>query len=1050
MSMSYRSNTRLQSAVRFALAGGAISAAAVAQAQQKAPQVAAAGLEDIVVTGSRIAVPNEISISPVIAVTAEEIKASGATRIEDLMNSLPQVFAGQNANVSNGSDGTATLNLRGLGSQRTLVLVNGRRLGPGDPGGGSAADLNQIPAELVEKVDVLTGGASSVYGADAVSGVVNFQLNSHFEGLKVEANYGMYQHHQDNVQGVGTNLTDWNTNHGTTFPSAPANVNEGQTKNASILFGFNTADGKGNFTGYVTFRQVAAVLQSQYDYSACTLYSGFTGGSYDTGGKFGGCGGSSTSYPGGFRQVNPATGGYRDFMGYDPNTGAEIWNRNYKSTIDFSTGGLRPMTSADAYNYGPTNFFQRPDQRWTAGAFSHYEFNEHADVYSEVQFMNDRSVSQIAPSGTFNANFTLSCQNPYLSQPMLDKWCGGTSNDRPLELLVGRRNVEGGGRQSDMEHTSFRAVMGSRGKINDAWSYDAYAQVGITQLSETYLNDLSITKLNRALDAVTVAADGTIVPVGTPGSQVVCRSTLDPQSPTYDQYCVPYNIFQKGGVTQEAVNYVQIPLNLRGEVDQYIVSGNVTGDLTKYGFKLPTAADGAKVNIGAEWRQLASQTMPDEAYQTGAAAGQGSATLPVGGEIASREAFAELRVPLMDDKPFAKSMAFDTGYRYSDYSLGFRTSTYKFGLEWAPSSDIRFRASFARAVRAPNIGELFSAVTVGLDGTSDPCAGANPKFTREQCALTGVTPDLYGFIDSNSASQYNGQSGGNPHLQPETATSKGFGVGITPSFIPNLRVQIDYYDINIKNVIGSIGADNILNLCGKTGQLCDRIHRDTNGSLWLTQQGYVIDTLANTGGLKETGLDFDVGYSFNLGKYGKLRASYIATVLKDFLVSPVAALPELSYDCVGLYGSHCGTPNAKYRSTVHLTWMTPWSGLDVTLAWRHFDKVMLDQLSNNSVLRAQCSDGCTAEQNASNSYLLNNGQVSSTDAYLGKREYFDLSASMDLGRGLSMRVGANNLFDKSPPVFGGTNCGSGCNGNTMASVYDALGRYVFATLTAQF
>ena len=209
------------------------------------------------------------------------------------------------------------------------------------------------------------------------------------------------------------------------------------------------------------------------------------------------------------------TGAYRDFKGYDA-SGNEIWASNYKSTIDFSTNTLRRFVSSDYYNYGPSNFYQRPDQRWTAGAFAHYEFSEHADVYTEVQYMNDRSVSQIAPSGTFNANFNLSCENPYLSQAMLDKWCGGTSNSRPLELLIGRRNVEGGGRQSDMEHTSFRAVVGVRGKIDDTWSYDAYAQTGITQLAETYEHDLSLSRLNKAFDVV---LDGS--------GNAVCRSVLN-------------------------------------------------------------------------------------------------------------------------------------------------------------------------------------------------------------------------------------------------------------------------------------------------------------------------------------------------------------------------------------------------------------------------------------------------------------------------------------------------------------------------------------------
>jgi outer membrane receptor protein involved in Fe transport len=272
-----------------------------------------------------------------------------------------------------------------------------------------------------------------------------------------------------------------------------------------------------------------------------------------------------------------------------------------------------------------------------------------------------------------------------------------------------------------------------------------------------------------------------------------------------------------------------------------------------------------------------------------------------------------------------------------------------------------------------------------------------------------------------------------------------FGIGLTPSFVPNLRVQIDYYDIDIKDVISTVGADNVLLLCLNASQYCDRIHRDVNGSLWLSPKGYIVDNLSNTGELREKGVDFDLSYSYSLGKYGKLRANYIATVLNNFLNSPVMALPNLAYDCVGYYGSHCGTPNPKMRSTFHLTWATPWSGLDVTLGWRHFDAVKLDQLASSTSIRSTIGGAA-----ASDADLLSSGVVSNTDAKLAARDYIDLSASMDLGKGLTMRVGANNLLDKSPPIFGASNCGGGCNGNTFASVYDVLGRYVFATVTAQF
>ena len=253
-------------------------------------------LEQIVVTGSRISMPNMEAISPVTAISSEEIKATGQTRVEDILNQLPQVFAEQGSSISNGSDGTATVNLRNLGSQRTLVLVNGRRMPPGDPTGGSAADLNQIPGALIERVEVLTGGASSVYGADAVAGVVNFIMQRDFEGFRLDLNGSTNWHSNENDEArriIG----------GTSFPKAPGEVTEGDAFDVTAMLGGNFADGKGNATAYLGYRTIDAVLQSQYDVSACTFSSKnktpqFTG-EYSNGERFG-CGGSYTGYPGYF------------------------------------------------------------------------------------------------------------------------------------------------------------------------------------------------------------------------------------------------------------------------------------------------------------------------------------------------------------------------------------------------------------------------------------------------------------------------------------------------------------------------------------------------------------------------------------------------------------------------------------------------------------------------------------------------------------------------------------------------------------------------------
>src|SRR6202521_4652810 len=271
----------LQQAVRFALATATAAASVSALHAQEAPAPTAAPVEEVVVTGSRLSTPNESSISPITSVSATDLQATGLTRVEDILNNLPMVFAGQNSTVSNGADGTATVNLRGLGPQRTLVLINGRRLGPGVGSGTNVSDLNEIPAALIERVDILTGGASSVYGADAVAGVVNFVLNTHFEGIKVDSSYSYFNHSNNNstaqaaVNAAGDALPD-------------SSVNTGFGKNVSVLMGSNFADNKGNATFYLTYDKAAAVLEAKYDYAACVLDASKTGPGVR-------CGGSGTS-----------------------------------------------------------------------------------------------------------------------------------------------------------------------------------------------------------------------------------------------------------------------------------------------------------------------------------------------------------------------------------------------------------------------------------------------------------------------------------------------------------------------------------------------------------------------------------------------------------------------------------------------------------------------------------------------------------------------------------------------------------------------------------
>ena len=1011
-------NPRLRFAVRLALTGGSLAASfGVANAQVAAapPATADNTLQEVVVTGSRIAAPNAVSISPVTFVSAVDIQQSGITQVADLLNRLPQVFADQGSNIVNGGNGTETVNLRGLNAKRTLVLVDGFRLGYGDPrSGGAGADINQIPVALIDNVEILTGGASSVYGADAVAGVVNFKLNDHFEGVKLVANAGIYNHSNNNNQNVESDLAAYNTATGNDFGAAPSSTTGGATQELSFIAGLNSPDGNGNATVYATYRKVAAVLQAKYSYSACTFGSGYN--APGAGGQFG-CSGSGTAAGGRFLQTAGTT-----------------------SDTTVGPGGvLRPFAASDRFNYGPLNYTQTPDTHYTAGAFLHYEFNEHATVYSQSMFMDDRTVLQIAPSGDFFTNGPINCSNPFFSASELSAWCGGSTAGTTNGLYIGRRNVEGGNRQDDVEHTDWREVLGVKGKVNDAWEYDANFQYSLVNLSDTYYNDVSSTKINDALNVVNVG--------GVPTCAVIAAGGVNSG---LGLGCVPWNVFKPGGVTPAATNYLNTPGVQRGQITQTVVNVNATGDLGKYGVQLPTANSGLKVNIGAEWRDVYSQSTPDAEFANGDLSGQGGAKPAIAGGVISREGFMEARMPILEDIRFAKALDVETGYRYSDYSLGFKANTYKFGVDWAPVSDVRFRGTFDRAVRAPNVVELFNPQSVGLDGNTDPCAGAAAGglvngYSAAQCARTGVTAAQFGHVTPNSASQYNGLTGGNPGLSPETALTTSFGIQFTPSFLPNFRANIDYYDIKIENVIQTVGADTILKQCLTADLFCNSVNRSAIGSLWIGNNGFVTDSLANVGQLQEKGVDLDLAYTLDIGAAGKMHFGLTGTYIDEYTVTPISATGA-SFNCAGQFGLACssvtagaGTPVYRWRHIASTTWSTPWDGIDLSLAWRFFTSAKLESLSENPLLAAPA--GAT----------IANGGISNTDSHIPSYSFFDLTGSMKVSDKVSVRLGVNNILDKSPPVIGSNNLPSTSgNGNTFPQVYDSLGRFIFGEVIAQF
>jgi len=970
----------------------ALAFAAPAMAQD-AP--ASQDLDDVIVTGSRIPQANLITTSPVTQVTGEDIDIAGVTRVEDLIAQLPQAFAAQNSTVSNGASGTATVSLRNLGSSRTLVLIDGRRMGYGSPN-DDAADLNQIPEQLVERVEVLTGGASAVYGSDAVAGVVNFIMKKDFEGLQIDAQYGFYQHNND-YDGVG-NLRSVIATRGATNPAQfrlpDDNVSDGESRSVNITLGVSAPDGRGNVMAYAGYRNNNPILQADRDYSGCAIAApaGATPQSFT-------CGGSSTSFPGRFT----------DFAG------------GFNSTIGTGRTFVPFVASRDQYNYGPLNYYQRPDERYTMGAFGRYELTEKAEVFAQLMFSDYRSVSQIAPSGNFFSTNTINCGNPLLgAQQRTTIGCTAAdiAADNSRTMYIGRRNVEGGGRQDDLNYTSYRGVVGVRGEIAPGWDYDIAAQYSRVALARTYMNDFSTTRLGRALDVVSVA--------GTP----TCRSVVNGTDPN----CVPYDIFIAGGVTAAALNYLQIPLIQRGETTQQVVTAAVTGDT---GWSMPTASRNVQVAFGAEYRRDSLSSTTDAAFASGDGAGQGGPTIGLSGDADVAEVFGEIQIPLADDQPWAYSASIDAAYRRSEYeNLG--TDTYKVGADYAPIEDIRFRASYSRAVRAPNVIELFAAQGFGLfDADRDPCdattgaVAANCIGSAPHQVTAGQSTS--GSLDS-PAGQYSQLTGGNPNLSPEEADTYTYGVVWTPSFIPGFNLSIDYFDIQVDGLVSSVGALNTLDLCygQNNAAACGRIDRNPgSGQLWIGS-GVVEDLNNNIGGLSTSGVDFNANYAFDLedmgmSNLGSMQLTFVGTLLNDLVTDTGLGGPASVYDCAGFYANQCGVPNPEYRHRARATWLTPWD-VDFSATWRHYGEVEIAVL------------------NATNGSLNNGG--ARIDRYFDAENYLDLAAVWQVMDTVTLRAGVNNVLDNDPQLS--YSVGTTGNGNTYPQLYDSLGRYFFFGVTANF
>ncbi|ASG20698.1 TonB-dependent receptor-like protein [Nitrospirillum viridazoti] len=981
---------------------GALAAAADAAAQQSAS--ASTDMQEIVVTGSRIKqAANLTSDSPLTTVDSIEMKLQGTTNVETMLNNLPGITAAQTNAQSNGATGTATINLRNLGEARTLVLIDGRRMPLGDPT-YPYADVNFIPGALVESVDVVTGGASAVYGSDAVAGVVNFKMKRDFEGVKVDYQFSAAQHSNENGDAQGVLKKS-------AYPvTIPGDRFDGFVRDSSFVMGVNSPNNKGNVTAYATYRWTEPVTQATRDWSACTMAT--TSSNEDalaTQDNQRYCSGSSNSAYARLRTNGSGTG--------------------YSLNPDGSASFVK-YNSALAFNYGPYNYIQRQDERYTGGAFAHYEISPAFDVYTDFMFMSDHTKAQIAPSGFFSGTtYSINCDNPLMSASEATTLCGanaGSASATWKGYVAYRFTDNNAPRYDDLRHTDYRYVIGTRGDLGGGWSYDVYAQHSAVIYNETYQNDVSIAKLQNALLAKNVNGVAT------------CESVISGT----DTACVPINIFQLGKISSAAYNYVYTTSFKEGSTTQDIVSGTVSGDFGAWGVKSPFAKDAVAVALGSEWRRDAIDLKYSENVLSGDLSGSGAGTTqPAVGATEVKDIFGELRLPLVSDQPFIKDLSIDAGYRWSDYNLAGKANTYKASLNYAPISDVAFRGGYNHAVRAPNIIELFQTSTSGIGGALDPCSGSSPSASLAQCGRTGVTAAQYGNIsECTSVDGCNTLSGGNKALKPETADTYTAGFVFTPTFMPNFAATVDYYNIKIQDLIGTVPTSQIMSQCLNTGNsyYCDLIHRGAAGSL-NSSDGYFITTDINAGYRQQAGIDISGTYrqdleDLGIKDLGGVTLKFIGSWTQFNRYQPL--LHEAKYDCAGLYGSTCGQPTPHWRHQVRVTWNTPWNA-DLSVNWRYIGGTSLDNNSTDPSLNA------------------GSGIYNNIDGKIAAYNYFDLAGTINLMDHYTLRFGVNNLFDKDPPIQSANDdyvsvLGTYGNGNTYPGIYDTLGRTFFLGITADF
>jgi iron complex outermembrane receptor protein len=937
-------------------------------------------VDEIVVTGSRIARTETEGVVPISMVSQEDLRLAAPVNMESLLNSTPQFTAAGSGNTRVGP-GVATLNLRGLGANRTLVLVDGRRFVPYDQ--NLITDINTIPSQFVERVEVVTGGSSAIYGSDAVAGVVNFILKKNFEGVEA---YGQYRAFTEG---------------------------DGATRELGIAAGGQFAGDRGRAMLSINRVERDRVSQAARPYGVYLVEAKDAQGRpiLVEGGPLGSPYGRYAGIPTGAALNTPANAGLATALNAAGLNGMSslgfLFNqagtavRNYDSNTDY----IRP---------GAFMALQQPQERWAINGYADYDVGDRASIFTQFAFASNHTENSTNPE-SIAGNFVFDANNPYLNPQMrevlhqLDLRDGAV--DGRTTLSINRSMEEVGPRTNLFDRTAFQIVVGSHydaGDIGEDW-LNAIKIDGYYSLAEAHGR-------TRSLNQNSITAFTTGVLRGADGSAPLIN---------------PFG----ANLSPAAAASLRLNTTSFDDTRQQTVNVSATGKL----FNLP--AGPVQAALGGEWRKSQAAFQPDELQRLGLVSGD--PLLPTNGTINVWEAFSEVRAPIVSGVTLIDDLAVSGAFRYSSYdnaAVG-GVWTYFGGAEWKPVSSLLLRGQYQRAIRAPNVAELYSGQSPSNPVSVDPCAQASAATNaavRNTCIATGVPAALVGTVGVQPSARVDSLTGGNPNLKAEDARTSTLGLVFEPPQARGLQFSLDYFKIKMDGTIAPLGGgtSSILNLCYNVIQradstICRAIQRNpVDGT--IVRPYRVIAANQNIGERNVAGYDFALRYARNMDAMGFVPEGLLSfglegTYYTDNDTTPVADLPNQVNKCVGGYGTVCGEPFPRLRMSTRVTYTT--GPVEISVRHRYIGDVTLDTVL--LPLRQGVPGPAVTD--------LASGRI-------GAQQYFDLSLGYDWKGVASFTAGLTNVFDRNPPVVARTYS----EFFTFPSTYDPLGRAFYATVKTKF